>query len=87
MHPFSSKLPFHPGCHKTLRRVIYSKSFSVIHFKYSSVYVLIPISLTIPSPNSSPLVTINSFSKSVNLFLFCKYVHLYPFISDSASKT
>lgn len=37
-------------------------------------------SLTIPST----LVTISSFSKSMSLFLFCKYVLLYPFFLDSA---
>ena len=39
-------------------------------------------SLTIPST----LVTISSLSKSVSLFLFCKYVLLYPFFLDSAYK-
>ena len=52
----------------------------------------IPDSLTIPSlqppcaptPCPPPPVTISSFSKSVSLFLFCKYVHLYHFFLDSA---
>ena len=58
----------------------------VIRLKYSSVYILIPNSLTIPSHQPSPLVTINLFSKSVSLFLLCKYVHLYHFFLDSIYK-
>ena len=45
MHPFSSKLPSHPGCHLTLSRVpcaVYSRTLLVIHFKYSSVDMSIP---------------------------------------------
>ena len=74
MHPFSPKLSFHPGCHIRLSRVPYivgitnkdlqSRSLSVICFKYSSVYMSVPNSLTIPSLNPSPLVTISSFSVS-----------------------
>ena len=44
-----------------------SRSLLVIHFKYSSVYMSIPNSLTIPSPYPFPLVTVSSFSKSVSL--------------------
>ena len=44
----------------------------------------IPNSLTIPP--HSPLVTIISFSKSVSLFLFHKYVYLCYFFLDSTSK-
>ena len=39
--------------------------------KNSSVYISIPNSYRVP-PCSSPLVNINSFSKSVNLILFCR---------------
>ena len=39
-----------------------------------------------PLPHFSPLVTISSFSKSVSLFLFCKYIHLYNFFLDSTYK-
>ena len=53
--------------------MLYSRSLLVIHFKYSGVYTSIPNSLTIPSPYPSPLKTISSFSKSVILFLFCKF--------------
>ena len=44
--------PSHPACHITLSRVLclYSRSLLVIHFKYSSVHMSIPNSLTIPSP-------------------------------------
>ena len=34
--------------------VLFRRSLLVIHFKYSSVYMLIPSSLTIPSPSSFP---------------------------------
>ena len=56
MYPFSSKLPSHPGCHITLSRVpsAYNSFLLVIHFKYSSVYMSIPSSLTIPSPHTFP---------------------------------
>ena len=36
----------------------------------------VPNSQSIPPTHTSPLVTLNSFSKSVSLFLFCKSVHL-----------
>ena len=51
MYPFFPKLPSHPGCHITWsRHVLHSRSLSVIHFKYSRVYMSIPNSLTILSP-------------------------------------
>ena len=50
--------------------VPYSKSLLVIYFKYSSVYIPIPNTLTIPPHQPFLPVTINFFSKSVNLF--CK---------------
>ena len=40
------------------------------YFKYSSVYLSIPNSQSIPPPHPSPLVTISSFSKFVSMFLF-----------------
>ena len=51
--------------------VVYSKSLLVIYFIYSCMYLLIP------TPNLSlpllfPLVTVNLFSMSMGLFLFCK---------------
>ena len=51
-YPFSPKLPSHPGCHITLSRVpcVHSMSLLVIHFKYSSVCMSIPNSLTTSSP-------------------------------------
>ena len=33
---------------------------------------------SLPLPELSPLVTIHLSSKSVNWFLFCRWVHLYP---------
>ena len=54
-----------------------SRSLLVSYFKYSSLYMAaipkipIPKSQSIPLP-PTPLVTINSFSKSVSLFLFCR---------------
>ena len=50
------------------------------HFKYSSVYLTFPESLTNPS-HSQPRVCF----KSVNLFLFCT-VHMYHFFLDSICK-
>ena len=55
MYPFSPKLPSHPGCHTILSRVHvqYSRSLLVIHFKYSTVFLLILNSLTIESNGDS----------------------------------
>ena len=42
--PFSHKLPSHPGCHITLRRVpcaVYTRILLVTHFNYSSVALLL----------------------------------------------
>ena len=52
VYPFSPKLPSYPGCHITLNRVpcVYSMSLLVIHFKYSSVCISFPNSLTTSSP-------------------------------------
>ena len=58
--PFPSTLPCNiPG--------LYSRSSLVIHFKYSSVYMSIPNSLTILSSHPSLLATISSFSKFMRL--------------------
>ena len=57
----------------------YSRSLVVIHLKYSSVYMSIPKSLTVPPYNLPSLVTLSSFSKLMSLFLFCQLVHLYHF--------
>ena len=45
--------------------LLYSRSLLVIHFKYSSVYMSIPNSLTVPSPDPSARVLIHflCFSK------------------------
>ena len=53
--------------------VLYSRSLSVTHSKHSSVHTSIPSSLTIPSP-ALPPSSHSSFSKSVGLFLFCKFI-------------
>ena len=53
----------------------------VICFKYSSVYMSVPDSQSIPPHPPFPLVAISSFSES--LFLFCKKVDLYFFFLDS----
>ena len=49
MDPFAPKLPSHPACHIHWMEfhVPYSRSLSVIHYEYSSVYMSIPNSLTI----------------------------------------
>ena len=46
--------------------------FQKVYLKYSSVYMSVPDSLTIPSPHSSSLASRSSFFKSVSLFPFCK---------------
>ena len=51
--------------------LFYNGSLLFICFKYSSVYVSIPNYQSIPL-STLPSPTINSFSKSVGLFLFCK---------------
>ena len=51
-----------------------------MHFEYSSTYMTIPNSLTIPSPILLP-ATISLLSKSVNLFLFCKSICTVTFKS------
>ena len=52
--------------------VQYSRPFLVICFKYSSVYMWISNSQSIPPFLPASLLTINSFSKSVSLFLLDK---------------
>ena len=87
MYPFSPKLPSHQNYSITLSRpVLSSRSLLVlvIHFKYSSVYMSIPNSLTILSPHPSSLLTqqpLSSFSKSVSPFLLCKLLDLYHFVN------
>ena len=57
MYPFSSKPPIHLNCHITLSRVpfgVYIRTLLVIHFKHSSVYRLLPNSLTILPPVLPP---------------------------------
>ena len=51
--------------------VLYSRSFLIIYFVFSYVYMLISNSEFIPLPVVA-LVTISLFSKSVSLFLVCK---------------
>ena len=57
--------------------MLYRRLLLVIHFKYSSVYMSILNSLTIPSPHSSSLAAISLFS--VSLFLFCKFTCIISF--------
>ena len=67
--------------------MLYSRSLLVIYFIYSSVYLSISNSQSIPLNTPSSLVTISAISKSVSLILFCKYVHLYHlFFKNSAYK-
>ena len=61
-------------------------SLLVVHFNYSSMDMSIPNSLTTPPPSPPPTATTSSFSKSVSLFLFCNYVHMYHFFLDSTYK-
>ena len=46
------------------------------------MYILIPNSWFIPL-FPSPLVTLSSFSMSMGLLMFCKLVHLYPFLNST----
>ena len=59
--------------------MLYGRSLLFIRFKYSSLYMSITKSLTIPSSPTLP-VWINLFSKSEGLF--CISVHLYYFFLD-----
>ena len=81
-HAHASILPWtpsHPAAthHSAERLVLHSASSLLIHVKHSSVSMPIPTSLTTPSPTSP--ATINWFSKSVSLFLFCKYLCIISF--------
>ena len=49
-----------------------TREVPVIYFKYSTVYMSIQNSQSIPLPPTLPLVTM--FSKSVSLLLFCKFI-------------
>ena len=54
MHPFSPKLPSHPGCQITLNRVPCAIQHILVAYPfkiYSSVRMFIPNALTIPSPH------------------------------------
>ena len=53
--------------------VLFSRPLLVTYFKYGSVYMSIPNSLTIPSRYPSPRNQ-SLFSKS--LFLFCKFIEI-----------
>ena len=59
--------------------MLYSRSLLVIHFKYISVYMLIPNSLIIPSTHPPTCTTVSSFSKSMSLFLFGKLLCIVSF--------
>ena len=68
--------------------MLYSKCLLVIHFKFSDVYMSVPNSLIIPFPPTFPpsRATINSFFKSVNLFLenfITQSLLFYAFSSNS----
>ena len=60
------------------------RALLVISFKCSSVYRLIPKSLTILFPHSSPMATTSLFSVSLVLFVD-KFVHIISFL-DSTCK-
>ena len=56
--------------------VLYSRTSLFIHSKCNSSHLSISNFLSIPFPALSPLITTSLFSLSVNMFLFCRYVHL-----------
>ena len=66
--------------------MLHGTSLLLIHFKYSGVYESIPNSLNYPFSPSFPSATVGFFSKSVNLLLFFKQIHLYRFFLDSTYK-
>ena len=67
---FFFKFFSHLNCYKILNKVPH-RSWLIIHFKYSSVYMSVPNSQSIPPSHSPCLLTISSFSKSVSLPPFC----------------
>ena len=56
----------------------FTRSMLLIHFEYSSMYMTIPNSLTIPFPRQPYVHSL----KSVSLFLFCKFI-LYHLFDDT----
>ena len=50
-----------------------------IYFTHGSIYISMPLSIYPPS--SSPTVSTSMFSMSVSVFLPCKWVHHYLFLS------
>ena len=58
MHPFSRKLPSHPGCHMALSRVPRATQWALLvpHFKYSSVSMSIPRTPQRSHPPTLPLL-------------------------------
>ena len=80
-HLFSFRFFSHTDHHRILGRVPCAvQQVPVSHSLYHSVHTPIPNPQSIPlSHHPSPVVTKNLFSKSVGLFLFCKYFYLYLF--------
>ena len=68
LFPEQRSNPRPPHCKADSQPVDHQGS-SVTHFKYSSVYISIPDSLSIALLDPNPLVTISSLSKSVRVFL------------------
>ena len=60
----------------------YSRSFLIIYFMYTAVYMFITTSWFIRLPQLSPLISISLFSMSVSQFLlgFLKYNFIYWFM-------
>ena len=96
MYLFFFKFFSHSGCYVILSRVpcaiqyvFVGYPFYFIFFLYSSVYMSVPNSLTIPPPDSSPLVTISSLSlwvcfcfvnKFICISFFFKILHISDII-------
>ena len=78
IHSFQIIFPYR-SLQSSLYFTVVSYQLSFEYFIYSSMYVSVPFFQFIP-PLPYPLVNISLFSTPVTLLLFCRYVHLQPFV-------
>ena len=69
-----------------LTGLLYRLKFVIIHFKYSSVYMTFPNSLTIPSPILSHWTSLIFFFLTLNLFCFGVQALLYNVVIVSGGQ-